>query len=185
MKNLYTVMAVVVLVALATYVLIFEREPIDPAKPSPGASATAAPILLLTLKKAELQKIEVDQNAPARSVVLEQKSGKWLVDGQAADLNLIDPLLNSLEYWQAANVLEPNLNPAQAGTFKLEPPELILRLYLLNGQSYSFKIGSRTPTNSGFYVSKEGDPALYLAYINIPEELIKLLEQPPLAKTAK
>lgn len=184
MKNIYTFVAVAVLLALGLYVYLFERSPIDPnAVQTLGASASPPPVVLLSLKQPELLKLELDQNAPSRSTVLEQKNGKWLVDGKPADPARIDALLGMFEHWQASSLLEPAFNQATASDFGLNPPELILRLELSGGKSQSFKIGTKTPTSSGNYLLKEGDPALYLAYINVPEELLRLLSEPPVAKS--
>ena len=180
MKPVYTFLMVLLLAGLGAYVYFFESQPVDP-----NAGASSKPkVQLLSLEKNKLQKLELDQNSPAQSVVLENKGGKWLFAGKPADSSRIDTLLTELENWQAADTLEPSLAPAHAADFGLEPPDLILRLSLSGGRQEVFKIGSKTPTSSGYYLLKQGDPALYLTYVNVPEDLRRLITQPPLPTPA-
>ena len=69
----------------------------------------------------------------------------------------------------------------RAPEFGLEPAQLIARFSLNDGKVETIKVGSKTPTSSGYYVLREGDPALYLAFVNVPEALENLINQPPLA----
>lgn len=178
MKPVYlTVGMVALLVALGGYVLLFENKPVPQAVPS-----EAPRVMLLQFPRAQLQRLEIDQNSPSRSAVLERKGAQWLIDGKPADAGRVDTLLTELENWQAEERLETRFPDARASEFGLEPADLIVRLYLAQGRVEQFKIGSKTPTSSGYYVLKQGDPALYLAYINQPEDLSRLISQPPVAR---
>lgn len=172
-----TILMVLLLAGLGGYVLFFETKPVEvPVDPSQKPK----PTLLMTTRQ-RLQRLELDQNSPSKSASLEQKNGKWLIDGKPADATRVDTLMTQLENWQAEDLLEPAFPAARASEFGLEPAEMILRLYLNDGQQLQFKLGIKTPTSTGYYLLKDGDPALYLAYVNVPEELAKLIARPPIA----
>lgn len=174
MKPIHTVLMVLVLAALGGYVYVFERQPVEQSQqPSEKPKAN-----ILVLDQSKLRQLEVSQNTPAQSVELKLKDAKWTLAGKAVDPGRIETLLTQLETWQAADTLEETFELSKAPDFGLEPPDLILRLN--DGELGVLKIGNKTPTNSGYYVLKEGDPRLYLAYVNVPEELHKLITQPPL-----
>lgn len=172
-----TILMVLLLAGLGGYVLFFENKP---AEVPVDTSQKPKPTLLMTTRK-RLQRLELDQNSPSKSASLEQKNGTWLIDGKPADAMRVDTLMTQLENWQAEDLLEPTFPAARASEFGLEPAEMILRLSMTDGQQLQFKIGIKTPTSTGYYLLKAGDPALYLAYVNVPEELAKLIAKPPLA----
>lgn len=181
MKPIYTLLMVLVFAGLGGYVYLNERQPLEPA----ASNGEKPKVMILNLDKSKLTSIEVDQNMPSQSVALELKGKDWVFADKSAakvDSTRIESLINQLERWQAADVLEEKFKPAQAADFGLEPADLIVRLN--KGDLGTFKIGNKTPTSSGYYVLKEGDPRLYLAYVNQPEEFKKLINEPPVAKAS-
>lgn len=181
MKFNYTLGMLVVLVALMTYVLAFER---SPKEEMPEVSA-AAKVNITAPDAGTVQTLEVDQNAPSLSVALKRDAAKkWVfADGQPADTERIDLLLTRLSPWQAAEVLFENQTGVQLADFGLEPPALILRLRTAKGTE-TVHVGNKTPTSSGYYVKREGDPRIYLAFVNVPEDLERLLAEPPVPSAA-
>ncbi|PKL77406.1 MAG: hypothetical protein CVV27_05575 [Candidatus Melainabacteria bacterium HGW-Melainabacteria-1] len=181
MKPMHTALMVLVLALLGGYVYLYESKPQDPAT---AEASTKPKQNILVIDKAKLKQIEVDQNAPAASTVLTRVGDKWTVDGKPADQARLDSLLTQIETWQAADTLEESFNKAQATDFGLEPPDLILRIKAEGVSDTTIKIGAKTPTSSGYYLIKDGDPKLYLSYVGPPEELRRLITQPPLASSS-
>ncbi|MGV3523932.1 MAG: DUF4340 domain-containing protein [Candidatus Sericytochromatia bacterium] len=174
MKPAYTFGMLALLVALGLYVFAFERGPVAPKLEN------GKPVVnLARFEPEQIKTLTITQKLPAGSLRLKQADGKWLfADGKAADNSRITPLLEQLKPWQAADVLEDKLDPSQAGAFGLATPDLTLKLETTSGAEV-FKVGNKTPTNSGYYVQHEGDPRLFLSYVNVPENLQRLLSQPP------
>ncbi len=174
MKPVYTMVMVALLIALGAYVFLFEREPI-----SPETAETIAKINIVSIATDQVTGIQVDLNAPAGSVALIKKEQNWqFADGKAADKERIERILQQLSPWQAEVKLEESLAPERLSEFGLEPPQLLVRISLASGDKV-LKIGKKTPTSSGYYAKIEGDAALYLSYVNVPEDLQKLLSDPP------
>ncbi|MBF2053647.1 MAG: DUF4340 domain-containing protein [Candidatus Sericytochromatia bacterium] len=176
MKFNYTLGMLVVLVALMTYVIAFERSPQEATLDA----STAAKANILAQDAEAVQALEVDQNAPSVSIALQRGEDKnWVfADGQPADAERIALLLTRLSPWQAAEVLFENQSEVQLADFGLEPPALIMRLKTATGTE-TVHIGNKTPTSSGYYVRRDGDPRIYLAYVNVPEDLERLVAEPP------
>ena len=175
MKPLYTLGMLLLLVVLGAYVFLFEREPIDPNAPTPGEQFN-----VLSGEFADVSALEISQNAPAKTVSLKRVEGQWqFAKGQPADRDRIESVLRQLTPWQASARLEESFDMKQAKTFGLETPALIVKV-TFKDKSESLKVGNKTPTNSGYYVMHEGDPALYLSFVNVPEDLQKLVQQPPI-----
>jgi len=177
MKPSYTLGMLLVLVALMAYVLTFERRPQDP-NDAPGQASKEN---ILSVEKSAIQALSLDQNAPALSLNLNKLDEQWVLEnGQSADQSRMDMLLTRLSPWQAADVLIADLKaePIEASEFGLEPPELILRV-TTSERTETLKIGAKTPTSSGYYALKEGDSRLYLVHVNVPEDLKRLLTEPP------
>lgn len=175
MKPVYTLAMVAILAALGIYVFLFEGEPVTPTTPE-----QIAKINIVSIVPDQVTAIQLDVNAPASSVTFSKKGQSWqFADGKAADKERIERVLKQLSPWQAEVKLEETLSPARAGEFGLEPPELLVRLSLPSGDKV-LKIGKKTPTSSGYYAKVEGDPGLYLSYVNVPEDLEKLVSEPPI-----
>lgn len=179
MKPAYTFGMLALLAALLVYVFAFERH-----TPSGeiNASPSAALANILSLEKTKVTGLEVHQNAPSKSVVLTKKGDVWqFEDGKPADAGRVDQVLSQLTPWQASAKLEEQFDSKQAADFGLEPAELIVQLKTAGGEKL-LKVGHKTPVSSGYYVQLQGDPALYLSFVNVPEALRGLVTDPPVPK---
>lgn len=174
MKPAYTLGMLAILVALGLYVFAFERGPVAPKLEN------GKPVVnLARFEPAQIKTLTITQKLPAGSLSLKQAEGKWLfADGKIADSSRITPLLEQLKPWQAADVLEEKWDPSKADDFGLGTPDLTLKLETTSGTEV-FLVGNKTPTSSGYYVQHQGDPRLFLSYVNVPENLQRLLTQPP------
>lgn len=175
MKPLYTFGMLLLLIVMGGYVFFFEREPLDPQAKNPVEQFN-----ILEADFAQIDEVQISQNAPAKEITLKRVNDVWqLADGQPADRSRVESALRQITPWQASSRLMESFNAEQARNFGLETPDLIVRVKL-GEQSEVLKVGNKTPTNSGYYVLHEGDSALYLSFVNVPEELKKLVNEPPL-----
>jgi len=178
MKPGYILFMLFLLVSLGSYIFFFERGPAPQNQDMQAVSNT--PILSLDLDA--LDALELSQNAPASSITLSKKDGQWLYEGQKAEQSRIENILRQLTPWQASRVLEENFDTQRAEEFGLKTPDMIIRLKQA-GKETVLQIGSQTPGSTGYYVTRTGTPELFLSYVNVPEDLRRLLTNPPLPKT--
>lgn len=78
-------------------------------------------------------------------------------------------------------VLSSSENPLSA--YGLEAPVYTLELGTLTEgvtKSYRLTIGNETPTENGYYVQKPGDPRVYVVAKGTVDNMINLIEDPPL-----
>jgi len=179
MKPSYTLAMVAILVALGVYVFAFERGPAPPtgdAKVQPN---------VVNFEAAALKTLTLEQSG--KKVVLTQdKPGSWKVQEPplgAADSSRIDLTVNMVRTWQAMETVDPAYEGKDLAAFGLDQPTLKITLGLSQGAQEVW-VGGKTPTNSGYYVYAKGQKKLYLSYVNIPEDLGKLVQEPPQATPA-
>jgi hypothetical protein len=179
MKPSYTLAMVAILVALGVYVFAFERGPAPPtgdAKIQPN---------VVTFEAADLKTLSLEQ-AGKKVVLTQQKPGSWRVQEPplgAADSSRIDITVNMVRTWQAMETVDAAYEGKDLAAFGLEQPTLKITLGLARGTQEVW-VGAKTPTNSGYYVYAPEQKKLYLSYVNIPEDLGKLVQEPPKATPA-
>jgi hypothetical protein len=180
MKPIYTVIMSLIFLGLGAYIYFFERQPL------PGAEENQKPkVQILQLTPQEVSKVSISRGQ--QKTLLEQdKAGQWQIKGPStgpANQTAIKTLLDHLKDWPALEVLEPTFQSVEKKTFGLAETALKLEIDSSAGKK-EILIGNKTPINSGYYVLSADGKQLYLSYINIPEELEQMLNQPPTAKPA-
>jgi len=102
------------------------------------------------------------RKAGAEAVVLHHDNGKWaLTAPQAlpADPDAAASLVSSLASVSADKTIEDN--PADLASYGLANPTLTAQVTKKDGKQVELMIGDDTPTNSGAYARKAGDPHVY------------------------
>ncbi|MEM7112283.1 MAG: DUF4340 domain-containing protein [Chloroflexota bacterium] len=73
-------------------------------------------------------------------------------------------------------------NPLSA--YGLDAPAYTIGLNTLAGdgtsKAYTLSVGNETPTNNGYYVQKPGDPRVYVVAKGSVDNMINLIDNPPL-----
>lgn len=176
MKPMYTLGMLGVLLALGTYVYIFERKPVPANNEAPKPK-------IITVDPTAIQSLSISRGKEKTS--LEQdKPGHWRIlapKSAEADSGAVQTLVDHLKDWQAAEVLEPQFKSSEKSSFGLAANPLKLEITARSGKN-EILIGNKTPINSGYYVLSADGKQLYLSFLNIPEELEQMLKQPPLSK---
>ena len=67
--------------------------------------------------------------------------------------------------------------------FGLTEPSATLRLGLTSGEEKVLQIGDESPIQSGYYVQREKDQAVYLIYPTVVGQVLGLITKPPLKPT--
>lgn len=174
MKARYTAIMLAVLVALGAYVFFFERSPMEPKSKNQEPKVS-----ILSAQADEISKIELKTPLASKPVSFEKVKGKWRVGGKEADQDKIVSIVRELSPWQASRSLEDKFDTRKAADFGLKPAKLEVKVTHA-GQSDTLEVGNKTPTNSGYYITRQGDPKLYLSFINVPDDLLRLAKDPPL-----
>ena len=173
MKPASTLAMLALLLGLGAYVFFYVRQPVP-------AESAKAETQILQLEPAQVRGFSLEK-AGQRLVAEKNAKGQWhLLEPQKtlADAALLDTFVDHLKDWPAAQVVEPNLNASEKKDFGLEPPRLKLELKTSQGVR-QFLLGNKTPINSGYYVLSEDGKQLLLSYVNLPEEMERLLAHPP------
>lgn len=176
MKPSYTFAMVAILVALGVYVFAFERGP------APPVGDTKVQPNVVNFEAADLKTLTLEQD-DKKVVLAQEKPGTWKVQDPplgAADSSRIDITVNMVRTWQAMETVNESYDGKDLASFGLVNPTLKITLGLTQGNQEVW-VGAKTPTNSGYYVYAKGQSKLYLTYVNIPEDLGKLVQEPPRA----
>lgn len=176
MKLGYTVGMVLVLVALGTYVAIYEREPVAE---TPGEN-TAKTAPLLTFDESKLEKV-VFSTASQSLTITPTGPKKWRTQPplKPLDTDKMTKQIDGLKNWQAVDTVMEDLKAADLKTFGLDVPYLTVKATLKGEKApKEIIVGNKTPTSSGYYTVIKGSPKLYLSNQTAPDEWVGLVRNP-------
>jgi hypothetical protein len=175
-----TVGLLAILVALATYVYFGPTTGGSAGAPgstgTPAAKAADPQLELWTLEENQIQAITVrraDQEAG-----VERAGDEWRLtpSGEPADRLRVNSLIFRLATVRATYRVANVANDAEFG---LAAPTMTATLRLASGESRALTVGSKAPAESGTYVRKEGDPAVYLISNALIQDLERIVTEPP------
>ena len=127
-----------------------------------SADKASATPNVLTLKEADIARIEVARREGETTVLEKDSSGAWKITAPTAypvDKDAVTSLLGAV-----ANIASDKVVDEKAGDltqYGLAPPTLTLTVGLKGGKSKKVLLGEATATGSGVYASAQGDARLY------------------------
>src|SRR5215475_6756807 len=131
-------------------------------KPEDTKSATPAATKLLTIKDADVTKIEIDKKGADQVELAKGSDGKWeIVAPQklTGDQDAITGVLSVLSGLNAERVVEDHaLDLKQYG---LADPLVKINLTTKDGKSQKVLLGDDAPTGSAVYAAVGGDPRVF------------------------
>lgn len=176
MKRWGTVGLVVAFLLLALFVYLEPRIAARPAPTPSGASRN-----LLELSSAAIQRIRVvDHQNRLEAEVERDASGQWFLTVPTRHLvrqDTLDALAGGLATLFVQQVISDAVDLSAYG---LVTPTYTIVISATD-RVFTLTVGVQTPVGGGYYVRKEGDPAVYVVGTFAIDEAKKLITQPPLA----
>lgn len=175
-KTTLVLLAFLILIAGIVYFIEYRKPAETPASPSTSGSSTLLEVSSPAISGLTLSDVVSGTQVSATRDV----SGTWwLTDpagqpGDPAALNLMASRLSSVF---VQRVLTPT---GSLSEFGLVTPTLKVEVETTSGPM-SFQVGDSTPTGGAFYVSKPGDPRVYLVDSGFVGELRQFVSKPPIA----
>lgn len=151
-----TLIILIVFVLFAAVYLVLQEKPELLVRATATPEVTAIPKLFAGLETTAIQ--EVHLRHPDGSDFKLVRSGEpgWINgDGVPVDTGKAEQLLSELLATSQLVELPADSNPADLG---LTQPVLTITLTEISGKVHSLKIGSGSPTLSGYYVKLDGNP---------------------------
>jgi hypothetical protein len=173
------IMLVVFALVIAVYFIIRSR---------PSASATEltpTPIgsnFLITLADGTLQSLRINDKENHITQMQRDTSGAWIITQPTpgnADQSLAGAALTQIDALRIITILDNQLILKDAG---LDIPSYTIELIFANGKQHLLEVGSRTPTNSGYYVRFDSGKIYVISQDGI-DALVNLITAPPYPAT--
>lgn len=129
------------------------------------------------------RQVELESAQGERILLDKDAQGSWQLiepsDKVIGSMTSLDTAVNAIPALQALSTLETKIAIEVIG---LSPPAYTLTLRSNDGREHILRIGSKTPTGSGYYVqTPEG--GLYVASTFSVESVLKLLSDPAILVT--
>jgi len=162
---------------LLIYVLLVQQ-PKDQAaaEATPTPAPTSPAVWSLTSDQITAFTIS---RVPSGTVTLaKDTAGVWLVtepQASSADQTTMPRWLSQLSNLSASMVI-PAGDLAQYG---LTDPVYTIAVTQADGKQVKALVGSKTPTNSGYYVAQAGEPQIFVVSIGTIDALVGLIDKPP------
>ena len=156
MKFRGLLLAVVVLAAL-TGTLYWSNH----HKPSSTEASTNLPPKILSLKQADIDKLEI-QKKDQPAIVLAKSGDKWRItapESLPADHTAVTDVLATLSSLGSDRLVEDKAS--DLSLYGLNAPALQVQVTEKDNKAQKLLIGDNTPTNSAVYAKLDGDPRIY------------------------
>lgn len=163
-----------------------EPEPVPTSAPRPETVVLVEGVLLEQVARLELRRAEDE----AYSSFLHEPTGGWF-QTQPTQTALIsttmDTPVSTLINLSSRRTLGADDNPLSA--YGLDEPQYEITLAANQEEAegtilFHFLIGDETSTGNAYYVMKDGDPRVHLVAKFTVDNLLDLLDSPPVAPTA-
>ena len=169
-----------ILLALFVVVLgaawLWQRSQTNNVKEEP--TATPAPNLL-DMDSTNIRDLKLEEAQGKQLYLRKIGVGNWIMtEPERANVDL-EKVNSVVEQLLSAEVLNELSTPPAADQTGLDKPAYILTITDQSGKKSVIQIGSETPTQSGYYIGKEG--TVYVADKLGIDSLVDLLKNPPVA----
>ena len=169
-----TVGLLAVLLALGAYVY-FGAPAASPVGPTPSAK-TDPQLELWTLEESQIQAVSIQRGGQEAGVQRAGEEWQLTPSGEPADRLRVNSLIFRLATVRATYRVANVTNEAEFG---LATPSMVATLRLANGESRTLTVGAKAPAESGTYVRKDGDAAVYLVSNALVQDLDRIVTEPP------
>jgi hypothetical protein len=131
-----------------------------------AADAAATPIdaapKILTLKEADLSKIEVKKKGAEEVALAKNDAGKWTITGPAplpADQDAVSTMLSTLSSLNSERVVEDKASDLKP--YGLTEPAMEVDIAMKDGKSQKLLVGDDTPAGNAVFAALSGDPRIF------------------------
>jgi hypothetical protein len=171
-----TVGLLAVLIALSAYVY-YGAPAASPAGPTPTTKAPAdTQVDVWTLEESQIQAVSVNRGGQTAGVERAGDDWKLTPSGEPADRLRVNSLIFRLATVRATYRIANATDDAQFG---LTTPAMVATLKLASGEARTLTVGGKAPAESGTYVRKDGDTAIYLVSNALAQDLERIVTEPP------
>jgi hypothetical protein len=172
-----------ILVVLAAFLLLQNQQE-DAEEPTPFPTPVPAVSLLPGVNIEDVQRLEINRSEDNISATfIHDEDGSW-ARTVPTHTQVISDSMNSqlagLLNLSAQSTLPEDANPLSA--YGLDSPAYEITVVTLqDGQAvrFSFLIGDETPTGAGYYLMRQGNPAVRVVLLSPIDSIITLLDNPP------
>ena len=175
-----TAIALAVLVVLGGVVWFTEFRDKDSSSAASAKPSDKPELTVLKFEENDTRRMEVVKG-DRRMVADRNEQGEWTLQpsGQPGDRTRLSGILFRLSTLNATRKVADA--PENLTQFGLDNPGLSVTVTLADGTTVGLLAGAKTPTDTGNYVKKPDDPAVYLVTASLVSDLEKLTAEPPVA----
>jgi hypothetical protein len=162
-KYILIILAAVLAAAIVLTVVITRRPPEE--ADVAGAIPEEQPIDISAVEPREIREIELISSQ--RLLRLSKQNDMWQVenpDPVELDLMAVEDLVYTFARLRAEKVIDRE--PENLSQFGLDPPQVIGKATLTDGNLIELRLGDLTPVRNTYYLMKEGDPTVYAVWAN-------------------
>jgi hypothetical protein len=159
MKTSGLIIAAVVLAALTG--TLYWSDHHKTTEKSASASSDAPP-KILTLKEADISKIEIKKKGADEVVLAKNNAGKWQMTNPkalGADQDAVSSMVSTLSSLNSERLVEDKANDLKQ--YGLAEPALEVEVTTKNNRPQKLLVGDDTPTSSGVFAMVAGDPRVF------------------------
>lgn len=174
-----TLALVIVFGLLLIYVLLIQR-PKDEATANATPTIAPTPSRVWNFDPQQVTGFGIVEIASGRSVTVTHKpEGGWQVtspEDRPADEGQITTLLSQLAGLSVSTLIT---NPAELSAFGVLAPSYTLGVQFADGTRLQVSVGDKTPTDTGYYVLRDGETDVLVVGTGIFANVTQLLDTPP------
>ncbi len=187
MSGRTTAVLFVILVLLAGYVYYQnQQEPAATPLPTPLPATPEQFSLFTNATIDQVTQLEIYRAEDGVTAVFGRDAQKNWVQTVPTTTQVISSTLElqttGLINLRTTQSFAPELNPAAA--YGLDIPDYTISLFASREDGatvrYHLLVGNKTPTGSGYYVQKEGDPRFHIVSVGVIQNMVALLDNPPI-----
>lgn len=179
-----TLILLAILIALAAYVVLVERE--APSSEDREATPPATPLPeVLSYQATDARTLRLSRPTTGQRTTLEYADdGQWHITEpvtEEADQDKVIRLIESLSALRPRRVLTGTVG--EPGQYDLDPPVMLVEIEMKDGAAHVLKLGGKNPSRSGYYGQVSGDERIYLMPSHIGTDVERYLNEPPVKPT--
>jgi hypothetical protein len=173
-----------ILVILAAFLLLQNQQEAA-GEPTPLPTLIPAVSLLPDINIEDVQRLELSHaSEDATAAFIQDENGGW-ARTVPTHTQVISQLMNTqlagLLNMTAESTLPEDANPLSA--YGLDNPTYQISLVAVQDSQavrFTFLVGNETPTGAGYYLMRQGNPAVRVVSLSAIDNVTNLLDSPPI-----